>query len=135
MPSAAILIIDDDPLMRAIAGEMLSAEGYQIFEAENGLAGLAVLDVTPIDLVITDMLMPEMDGIESIMAIRKRGAEAPIIAVSAGARHQPAGDLLHIAESLGADATLSKPLKRTELLAVVGRLLGDHPGSATRNAG
>jgi CheY-like chemotaxis protein len=123
MPAATILIIDDDPLMRAIAGEMLSSAGHQVLEAEDGAAGLSLLEVAPVDLIITDMLMPEMDGVESIMAIRQRRPGIPVIAISAGARHQPAGDLLRLALALGAEAALSKPIKRGELLALVEKLL------------
>ena len=123
MPAATILIIDDDPLLRAIAGEMLMSAGYTVLEAEDGVAGQATLDVAPIDLIITDMLMPEMDGVESIMAIRRKRPSTPVIAISAGSRHQPSGDLLRLAAALGANATLSKPLKRGELLALVERLL------------
>ena len=123
MPTATILVIDDDPLLRAIAGEILGGAGYQVIEAEDGAAGLEMLDVAPADLIITDMLMPEMDGVEAIMAIRRKRPGTPIIAISAGAKHQPAGDLLRLAVALGADASLSKPLRQGELLALVERLL------------
>jgi CheY-like chemotaxis protein len=125
MSAATILIIDDDPLMRAIAGEMLMSAGYTVLEAEDGAAGMATLDVAPVDLIITDMLMPEMDGVESIMSIRRKRPGVPVIAISAGARHQPAGDLLRLAVALGAAAALPKPLTRAELLPLVERLLGD----------
>ncbi len=123
MPSATILVIDDDPLMRAIAGEILMGAGYSVLEAEDGAAGMATLEVAPVDLIITDMLMPEMDGVESIMTIRAKRPAVPVIAISAGARHQPAGDLLRLASALGANATLSKPVRQGELLALVGQLL------------
>ncbi|MDB5430458.1 MAG: multi-sensor hybrid histidine kinase [Caulobacter sp.] len=138
MPSATILVIDDDPLMRAIAGEILMGAGYTVLEAEDGAAGMATLDVAPVDLIITDMLMPEMDGVESIMTIRRKRPATPVIAISAGAKHQPAGDLLRLASALGANATLSKPVRQGELLALVGQLLDQArlgPSPALRSAG
>ena len=133
MPSAAILVIDDDPLLRAIAGEILMGAGYTVLEAEDGVAGMETLDVAPIDLIITDMLMPEMDGVEAILNIRRLRPAIPVIAISAGAKHQPAGDLLRLARGLGADATLSKPLKKGELLALVEQLLEARAPEARAN--
>lgn len=129
---ATVLIIDDDPLLRAIAGEILLSAGYTVLEASDGAAGMETLEIAPVDLIITDMLMPEMDGVESILAIRRKRPSAPVIAISAGARHQPAGDLLRLAQALGASATLQKPLRRGELLAVVERLLADRGASEPR---
>lgn len=127
MPAATILVVDDDPILRAIAGEILGSAGYRVIDAEDGSVGLRLLETTPVDLLITDMIMPEVEGVETIMAARRLKPGLPIIAISGGTRSQSAGNLLHLGEALGAEATLSKPLSPPVLLETVARLLSAAP--------
>jgi CheY-like chemotaxis protein len=120
---ARILIIDDDPICRAIAGEALSAAGHQCQEAEDGDVGLARLQGEPVDLVLTDLLMPNKEGIETIMEIRKLWPAIRIVAMSGGSGRIEADRLLRMAASLGADATLIKPVRAGPLLQAVERVL------------
>lgn len=119
---SAILVIDDDTAVREVIREMLSYEGHDVTIAENGREAIRVLAQATFDLVITDLIMPEQEGIETITAIRQRDPDIPIVAISGGGRLGP-GDYLETARYMGADATLAKPFGRQELVAVVGRLL------------
>jgi two-component system chemotaxis response regulator CheY len=117
-----ILIIDDDPFSRETLRLVLEEEGYDVACAEDGKRGLAIFALMRPDLVVTDIIMPEREGLETIREIRKVDAAIPIVAVSGGGRLK-ATDLLALARSFGADAALAKPLDPDELIgAVRGRL-------------
>lgn len=113
-----ILVIDDDPLVRKTLRVILEDEGYSVRCAKDGRDGLAAFREGPPDLVITDIIMPEQEGLETIMAIRSAWPEGAIIAISGGGRIQYA-DILHAAKRLGADAILAKPFEPHELIATV----------------
>ena len=81
---ARILVIDDDDRIRGMVLEMLSESGHEVGEASNGQEGLDQFRQTPTDLVITDILMPEKDGLEIIQILKKENPEVKIIAVSGG---------------------------------------------------
>lgn len=121
-----VLIIDDEEMVRFTLREMLESRGHQVDEAANGLAGIALLRGRAYDLVITDMLMPQMAGPETILEIRKARPQAKIIAISGGDRH---GDqnTLDQGRKLGVDGALQKPFSDDELLGMVDRLFGVHP--------
>ncbi|MFW6092480.1 MAG: response regulator [Pseudomonadota bacterium] len=118
-----ILVIDDDPSVREVIREMLQVEGHEVSIAENGREALDELAAREHDLIITDLIMPEQEGIETITEIRRRDAGIPIVAISGGGRLGP-GDYLETARFIGADATLAKPFGRQELIAIVDSLLG-----------
>ena len=118
-----ILIIDDDDQMRAVIVAMLDRAGFEVLEAADGKQGLRLCENTAVDLVITDIIMPEMEGLEVIMGLKKKFPGMRIIAISGGARLQPQ-DYLHLAATLGADRTFTKPFERQELLMAVNDLLG-----------
>lgn len=122
---ARILCIEDEVELREDIVEELTDAGYLVDCADNGHAALALFDTNPADLVITDLLMREMDGIELIRALRQRRPNLPIVAISAGmsAARGSALPLLGAASALGASATLSKPFDMDHLLRTVGRLL------------
>ena len=129
-----ILVIDDDALVRASIVLLLMDAGYQVSSAENGALGMAVFRSEQPDLIITDIIMPEQEGIQTITEIRKDKSDAKIIAISGGARVGHA-DFLKIALVLGAMATISKPFDQDELLTLVkdclaGRARGGSPGHA-----
>lgn len=119
---AYILIIDDDAMILDLLCEIFASEGYQTAGAANGKEGLKMYQEHPADLIITDMIMPEMEGLETIMAIRKDNPEAKIIAISGGGRNSP-DDYLVLAKNFGAKATFSKPAERQALLTAARELL------------
>ena len=117
-----ILLIDDDAQARDMLRQMLERVGYDVVEAPNGREGLQRYQTTAIDLIITDILMPEQDGLETIQELRRLAPEAKIIAMSGGGQSGLL-DLLPIAEKLGAQRILRKPLRRHEILDAVRQLL------------
>ncbi len=119
---SAILVIDDDPSVREVVSEMLRLEGHEVTIAENGREAIPMLGRHRFDLVITDLIMPEKEGIETISEIRRTYKVIPILAISGGGRLGP-GDYLETARYIGADATLAKPFARQELLATIDSLL------------
>lgn len=114
----SILVIDDDAAVRRMLRQMLEGAGYEVVEAADGAIGLDLYNKRPVDLVITDILMPEKEGIETILALRKTAPEVKILAISGGGRMNK-GDLLSTAEFFGAVRTLAKPFARKELLGMV----------------
>lgn len=121
--SRRILVIDDDPGVRSSLKEILEEHGYAVTLAENGAVGLAAFRREPPDLVITDIVMPVMEGFQTIRELRRLKPDAPIIALSAGAR---AGrhDFLDVARQLGAWEVASKPCDPDDLIARIERCLG-----------
>ncbi len=117
-----ILVIDDDPIVRGMLAEMLRREGYEVDEAEDGRAGMKQFRERPSALVITDVLMPEQEGLETLIQLRHSGQAVKVIAISGGGRVGPDA-YLNSARTLGADAILAKPFGREELLGVVTKVL------------
>ena len=113
-----ILIIDDDELVRMTCRNILKKEGYTILEAENGNTGMNLFRAESPDLVITDMLMPDKEGLETISEIRAVNPNAKIIAISGGGNTQNMG-FLQLAKKMGADRALKKPIKAGELVTAV----------------
>ena len=120
---ARILVIDDDPVVRDMLVEMLRREGYDVDAAEDGRAGMRKFHEHPAALVITDLLMPEQEGLETLMKLRHTGLPVRVMAISGGGR-VGAEAYLSSARTLGADAILAKPFGREELLQKVSALLG-----------
>jgi CheY-like chemotaxis protein len=116
-----VLVIDDDAQMRRMARRFLMNAGHSVVEAEDGEAGLALLRSNKPALVLTDLIMPNKEGIETIRDIRQICPEMAIIAMSGTGAS--AGLYLHVAEKLGADAVLSKPFRAAELIETVTRVL------------
>lgn len=116
--STSILIIDDDEDIRIMVGEVLRRAGYQTAEAANGRLGIKKLREAPADLIVTDLIMPEQEGLETIMEIRRRFPRMKIVAMSGGG-HDGVMDFLPMAKKLGASRTLNKPFSTTQLLTAV----------------
>ena len=125
---ANILVIDDEPRMIRVIGEILNKAGHEVVTAESGDEGIACIAKHAIDLVITDIIMPEKEGIETIGEIKQDHPDLPIIAISGGSL-KGAGSYLETAAALGAAATLEKPFHSFELLQVVDEVLA---GSSER---
>ncbi|MCC7492075.1 MAG: response regulator [Fimbriimonadaceae bacterium] len=118
-----ILVIDDDSQIRDMLRRMLEYAGYDVVEAEDGDDGLRQLAAEGADLVITDILMPNKEGLETIIALRRTQPNLPVIAISGGGWSGSLG-YLNTADKLGAAATLPKPFSRVQMLDAVGKVLG-----------
>jgi DNA-binding response OmpR family regulator len=121
-PKPRVLIIEDDPQFLPMLRLMLAGAGYDVIEATGGRIGLELFAAYRPALVITDILMPDGDGIETIMAIRKQRPEQKILAIS-GAGPLGKTSLLEIVQHLGAAAVLSKPFGTKAFVAVVRSLV------------
>lgn len=120
---ATILLIEDEPQIRWLYKTFLEGDGHDIIEADNGDVGLKLYRQSPTDLVITDIIMPEKEGIETIMELRRDFPLAKIIAISGGGKTTTTDTCLHLAGGVGATATLAKPVGRDELLDAVRNIL------------
>lgn len=119
-----ILVVDDDRQFLKMVTLMLGEAGYVAGSANNGSAALAMLDHHgPWDLVLCDMLMPEQDGIETILAIQARDKSQKIVAMSGGGRYMHAQEVLDSARDFGAREVLFKPFTIPNLLDVLHRVL------------
>jgi len=118
-----ILIVDDEDQMRSMLRQMLKSPGYEISEASNGKIALRLCKDRQTDLIITDLIMPEKEGIETIVEIKRSFPEIKIIAISGGGQNDPE-TYLELAKKLGAERTLAKPFEMKELLKTVEDLLG-----------
>jgi CheY-like chemotaxis protein len=118
-----ILVADDDPILREIATEHLSRAGYAVTLAEDGRKALRAAQAGAFDVILTDMVMPNLDGVELLQALRVALPATPVLAMSAGFHGCDAGILLQAARSIGAVAVLRKPLDRQALLDAVGAAL------------
>ncbi len=115
---ATILVVEDDAAVRAIVERFLVQAGHTVSTAADGVEAMKLLEVMPPDVVLTDVFMPEKDGMELILELGRQSVRPVLIAMSGGGM---LGDLsmLEAAEKLGAVRTLPKPFGREELLAVV----------------
>lgn len=119
---ARVLVIDDDVPARAVMRRMLEIAGHDVREAGDGAAALRLLNGQPADVIITDLYMPGMDGIQLARELRKLEASPAIVAVSGGGFGRQV-DLLPMAETLGASVTLPKPFTGDALRDAVERAL------------
>jgi CheY-like chemotaxis protein len=118
----SILIIDDDEQIRAFLRKVLEAAGYMVTEARNGQEGLRQFRLTPTALVITDLFMPDRDGLEVTMALHRESPTVKIIVLTGGSGQR---DFLDVAKLLGAHRTMKKPITIAELLQAVQEELQD----------
>jgi CheY-like chemotaxis protein len=118
----AILLVEDDHDLRKMLLKLLEREGYNVEEASNGIEALNKVNNLIPDLVITDIIMPEQDGIGTINQLKKISKNIKIIAISGGGR-MLSEDYLNIAKMLGASHTFTKPFSNSELLDKVSELI------------
>lgn len=117
-----VLVIEDDPvLLKSLAGWFVAA-GCRVMAATDGAIGLDHFVRARPDLVVTDIIMPEREGVETILAMKARDRTVPILAISGGGR-VGAGEFLSLALGLGADGALAKPFRSKELLTMSAQLL------------
>jgi CheY-like chemotaxis protein len=119
-----ILVIDDEDLMRQVIKEMLEVEGYAVTTAANGKEGLQLYQRELPDLIITDIFMPEMEGLETIRALQQDSSMVKIIAISGGGDRGMTSFLAY-AKRFGALCALQKPFSREDLIKSVREVLGE----------
>ena len=117
MPS--VLIVDDEEATRRLIRNTLEQAGYHVYEAADGKEGLSRYRQTPADLVIMDILMPDQDGLESILTLRREFPKARIMAITGGSDMIGILNFLDVARMLGACRTLQKPFEMQQLLDAV----------------
>lgn len=113
-----VLVIDDEELARFTIREILEGAGYDVEEAENGRIGVDMQNATPFDLIVTDIIMPEKEGVETIIDLKKDYPDLGIIAISGGGRTRNL-DFLKLSERFGASKILAKPFTEGQLLEAV----------------
>lgn len=126
---ARILIIDDESQIRSMLRLMLERVGYEVIEAADGMDGIRQYRDNPADLIITDLIMPNKDGIGMIIELKKEFPKVKIIAMSGGGVNRPEG-YLDGAKKLGATRTLTKPIDRDEMIDAVAETLKADAASA-----
>ena len=117
-----ILVVDDEAAIREFATEALSAAGFLTSVAGDGDEAIRSLEVVPFDLAVVDILMPEKEGVETIIEIKRRWPDCKIIAM-AGEGRVSAADYLRLATYFGADATMTKPLSNAAMVETVRGML------------
>jgi CheY-like chemotaxis protein len=121
MKPCSILLIDDEPALRDILSRVLTEAGHLVTGAANGKEASKALAGAAFDLVVTDVIMPEKDGMQMISEVRKKFPEVRIVAMSGGG-HVSRDQYLKIAKGLGAHAVLEKPFSNQQLLATIDSL-------------
>lgn len=122
---AQILLIDDDDLLRGVLAKALVHAGHVVIQAADGQQGVELARATSVDLVITDLIMPVQEGVETIVKLRRERPALPIIAISGGVTHSKL--YLEIAAKIGARRILAKPFTPQELLAAIDEVFGGMP--------
>jgi len=117
-----ILVIDDEEQIRKMFSLILENEGYEVDTAEDGKIGCRMFGNKKYDLLITDIVMPEKEGIETIIELKRDYPELKIIVISGGGRISPKS-YLNLAKGLGADKTFEKPVQRKDIIEAVRELL------------
>jgi CheY-like chemotaxis protein len=117
-----IAVVDDNARLLETVGAMLDGAGYAVSLYESPVTALKAFHDAPVDLVISDIYMPGMNGFQFIEELRTILPDVPVIAISGGGRFS-GENVLENAEEFGATATLAKPLRRAELLALIDKML------------
>lgn len=129
-----ILVVDDDSQVREMLAEMLRRVGHDLATAATGRDGLEALRDGPFDIVILDMIMPDMNGVDTIRLIRSEHPTVAVVALSGGGSFKRF-DLLEQAEELGVEAVLTKPVDWEEITTAVESAMGRQNGTADNRAG
>lgn len=123
-----ILFIDDNQPFRISFSRILEKAGYQVEQAEDGRVGLLKFKETPPDLVICDLIMPDVEGLETMRSVHEINKGMKILAISGGGRVN-AVDYLKVAQMMGAEVTLAKPFTGEELIKAIQKLLEPTSGA------
>jgi CheY-like chemotaxis protein len=114
-----ILVIDDDVQMRQMLKQTLERVGYEVVDAPDGEKGIEIYKEEPADLIITDLIMPQKDGMETIIELKRDFPDVKIIAISGGSRAMDPNDYLHYSIQLGVLHTFTKPFDCEEMLDAI----------------
>jgi len=120
-----VLIVEDDKELREMLKLALLRRNFTVLEAENGKVAIAHFKPLITDVVVTDLIMPEEDGLKVVIKLRELKPSIKIIAISGGGKVGP-GSYLNLAKALGADATYSKPFSINEVVIKIEQLLNEH---------
>jgi two-component system chemotaxis response regulator CheY len=131
---ATILLIDDNVQVRYVLRMMLSVLGHEVVEAEDGQHGLEAFQQRPAEVVFCDLFMPNKEGLETIRELRQLAPGVKIVAMSGGSANFGKPDFLQMAQTFGADATLSKPFDVQVLRETVAQLLSEPEGGTAPHA-
>ncbi len=123
---STILLVEDEDQLRSALAQFLSRKGFRVVEAQDGRSAEGVLRKAFPDLIVTDLIMPDRDGLELLEFVRQHAPSVPVIAMSGGGRISPA-NYLEIAQRLGAVRTLEKPFPTTQLLNTLQEVLSQRP--------
>jgi YesN/AraC family two-component response regulator len=121
---ARILVIDDEPSILLMIKKMIEKAGHEVYIASNGREGLELFEKNSPDLIITDIIMPQKEGLEIILELRKKHPALKIIAISGGGRFGPEG-YLPSAKLFGANMIFQKPLVQKEFMEAISNLLAE----------
>ena len=127
-----ILLVDDEESIRKMVRAVLDDETYVFTEANNGSEALDIMETQSFDLIITDVIMPDCDGIELVMTVRKKLPDIKVIVMSGGGRVR-ADHYLNLAEKLGAARVFEKPFNTAELRETVSELLSETDPAVENN--
>ena len=122
-----VLIIEDDPIMLRNLAQWFQQAGCKVVVARDGVEGLSQFNKVRPNAVVTDIIMPNREGVETLMAIKALDPDVKILAISGGGR-LGSTDLLAMARGLGADAVMAKPFRSTEIISAVARLFQPKDG-------
>lgn len=122
-----ILIVDDDSALRSVLSDMIKSIGLESIEVPAGRSALEVVRQETFDILLTDVIMPEVDGVELVRAARAANAGCAIIAMSGGSRALPATIGLKLTEAFGADSVLYKPFTRADLMSAINAVRPNRP--------
>lgn len=130
---AKILVVDDDRVVRTMVADMLVRDKHEVLAAADGTQAWKILAESPVDLIVTDLVMPEKNGIDLIMDLKINHPKVPIVAISGGGGITGRFDYLPIAKLLGAKSILRKPFHMKELITAVSEALtAESGGSAVK---
>ncbi len=127
-----ILLVDDEESIRKMVRAVLGEKEYAFTEASNGVEALEMMETQSFDLILTDVIMPDCDGIELVMSVRKKLPDIKVIVMSGGGRVR-ADHYLNLAEKLGAARVFEKPFNTAELRETVSELLSETDSAVENN--
>ncbi len=120
-----VLVVDDDKQIRDMLRQIMDRAGFEVELAEDGVVALEKFRQAPVELIITDLMMANKNGLELIQEIKREFGEVPVIAISGGVPTSPSDYYLSVAKLMGAARILDKPFTRDELLEAVEAVIGD----------
>lgn len=122
-----VLVVEERAELRAVLCGVLEEAGHRVLEATSSKAGVAAIETNSIELIVTDILMADLSGLDVVKQAVRRRPSVPIIAISGGGRHISAVESLLMARLTGATQILYKPFRKKELLSAVNDALGSKP--------